>query len=324
MIDVSIIIPCYNSYELMSRCLKSLENQTFKNFEVIFVDDCSTDNTLNKLESYLKYSSLTYTILKNDMNSGPGVSRNNGIKFAKGKYVSFMDSDDWYEKDFLELMYNKIIKENVDIVMCDYFRVYSDNRKKRMCPTKCFDRKMTKEDFVALSFDSLCCMLINKDLFNNIKLPQQFNAEDVAVVPVLIANSKGVDYISEALYNYFYREGSLSTSSNDGIEESIIEAYKYIYENIPMDFKEQVEFIGIKVILYSSIICSVQAKYNLEKAKYIVNDFETKHPNWYKNKYITHISASKRLFLYAIKRHNYNLLKILIIIRKILFKVKLA
>lgn len=117
MIKVSVIIPCYNSYKYMNKCLKSLEDQTFKDFEVIFVDDYSTDNTYNDLKKYLENTNLQWELLKNSQNSGPGQSRNNGIEKAKGEFVCFMDSDDWYENNFLEKMYNKAENEKLDIVM---------------------------------------------------------------------------------------------------------------------------------------------------------------------------------------------------------------
>lgn len=326
MIKVSVIIPCYNSYKYMNKCLKSLEDQTFKDFEVIFVDDYSTDNTYNDLKKYLENTNLQWELLKNSQNSGPGQSRNNGIEKAKGEFVCFMDSDDWYENNFLEKMYNKAENEKLDIVMCDYFRKYSNGNTKVMQPTIEFSNDMLKSDYLARSFDSLCCMIVKRKLFDGVKMPSQFNAEDVAVIPVLISKSESIGFISECMYNYFYREGSLSTSSNKNknIVKSIITAYEYICKNISDKYEKELEFIGIKNILYGSIVCAIESKMDKNEIELIINSFEEKYPNWDSNSYIKYLSKSKKIFIYSIKKRNYHILKLLSKIRELLFKFKIA
>ena len=103
----SVIIPCYNSWQFMERGLRSLEEQSFSDFEVIFVDDCSTDDTYSRLITYQQSSTMNISVFRNEKNSGPGEARNNGIKRAQGEYLAFLDSDDWYEKDFLQKMYKQ-------------------------------------------------------------------------------------------------------------------------------------------------------------------------------------------------------------------------
>lgn len=100
MSKVSVIIPCYNAAAYIDRCFKALENQTYKDFDVIVVDDCSTDNSIEIIEKYRATSKLTITIMKNDINSGPAASRNKGIRKSTAEYITFCDSDDWYEKRF--------------------------------------------------------------------------------------------------------------------------------------------------------------------------------------------------------------------------------
>lgn len=326
MTKISVIIPCYNSFKFMNRCLISLQNQKFKDFEVIFIDDCSTDTTYKDLEKYLSKTNLKWTLIKNEINSGPGVSRNNGIEVAKGKFISFMDSDDWYQDDFLDIMYGNAIEHNSEIVMCDYYRQYSNGKQKEMKPTIGFYKNMTKAEFLAKSFDSLCCMLIERKLFDGIKMPSQFNAEDVAIIPVLIWKSKNLSYVSRPLYNYFYREGSLSTNTNKNnkIEESMIIAYKYICKNISSDFKEEIEFIGIKNILYGSIVYALQSKKSKNEINKIISDFEQNHPYWYNNKYINSLSKAKKIFIKFVMKRNYYFLHLLNKVRTFMFKFKIA
>ncbi|SHK18330.1 Glycosyltransferase involved in cell wall bisynthesis [Clostridium cavendishii DSM 21758] len=326
MPQVTVIVPCYNSYHLMKNCLKSLENQTFKEFEVIFIDDCSTDQTYNLLLKYLEKSSLIYQLIKNDKNSGPGVSRNKGIKIANGDYISFMDSDDWYELDYLENMYNDAINEDLDIVMCDYFRVYDNGKKKAMSPTRNLKNSLSKKEFLAYSFDSLCCMLINKKLFDNLLIPAKFNAEDVAIIPVLLSKSKKNGIISKNLYNYYYRINSLSNNKpkNNCIVNSILDAYEYINQNINKDFKKEIEFIGIKIVMYGAILNGIQSDFKENELDLIIKEFTRIYPNWYKNEYIKTLPKSKQIFLFFVKNESYLNLKILNYIRSILFNIKIA
>lgn len=326
MTKISVIIPCYNSFKFMNKGLLSLQNQSFKDFEVIFIDDCSTDGTYEKLNKYLNNTDLKWTLIRNDHNSGPGVSRNKGIEISESRFVTFMDSDDWYESDFLEQMYITALENNAEIVMCDYFRQYSNGKQKEMKPTIGFNKNMTKADFLAKSFDSLCCMLIEKKLFDGIKMPSQFNAEDVAIIPVLICKSKALSFVSKPLYNYFYREGSLSTSidKNNKIEESIIRAYEYICTNILNEFREEIEFIGIKNILYGSIVYALQNKKSKKEINKIISDFEQNHPNWYNNKYIDNLPKAKKIFIRFVMNRNYYFLRLLSGIRTFMFKIKIA
>ena len=109
---LSIIIPVYNSGKYLSFCIQSILKQSFKNIEIICIDDGSTDNSFKILK---KYARLDYRLLIfHQKNFGPAIARNRGIKICKGKFISFMDSDDFYPNDFtLELMYKNMIKNKV-------------------------------------------------------------------------------------------------------------------------------------------------------------------------------------------------------------------
>ena len=111
---ISIIVPCYNSEKTIDRCLKTLLNQTYKNIEIICIDDGSTDNTLNKLIEYTsKDERIKY--IKNN-HQGASVARNTGIDNSTGDYIMFCDSDDYYTEDACEIMLREMLKYNVDVV----------------------------------------------------------------------------------------------------------------------------------------------------------------------------------------------------------------
>lgn len=118
---ISVVIPVYNVYEWIDLCLESVINQTFDNFEVILINDGSTDGSDLKCIQWAERDSRIRVIHK--INEGPSVARNIGIQEARGKYLVFIDSDDWVDKSYLETMYNRVIATNADLVECDVYRV---------------------------------------------------------------------------------------------------------------------------------------------------------------------------------------------------------
>ena len=112
---ISIIIPVYNSEKLLKQCLDSVLNQTLNNIEIICVDDGSTDNSFEILKEYEKKDNRVIALTQK--NSGAGVARNKGVEIAKGKYIAFIDSDDWIEHDALEKLYNNIENNDSDMVL---------------------------------------------------------------------------------------------------------------------------------------------------------------------------------------------------------------
>jgi len=125
--DISVIIPVYNVEKYIEQCLGSVVNQTLKNIEIIIIIDGSTDNSENIARNFAeKYSNIT--IVKTE-NRGLGAARNEGIKHAKGKYLSFIDSDDWIDLEMFEKMYSSALEHNADIVACNFVFEYETGTK---------------------------------------------------------------------------------------------------------------------------------------------------------------------------------------------------
>ena len=115
---ISIIIPAYNSENYVSECIDSVINQTYKNIEIVIINDGSTDNTLSIIQGYQKKDKRI--VLINQKNMGVYESRCNGIRVAHGKYITFLDADDLLTYDCIEVMYNSIKKYNSNIVRCNF------------------------------------------------------------------------------------------------------------------------------------------------------------------------------------------------------------
>ena len=157
---ISIIIPIYNSEDFIEECLNSLLNQTFKNFEIICVNDGSKDNTLKILEEFEKKDERIHIITQNNL--GAGIARNVGMKISKGEYLIFLDSDDIFNETMLEELYAKIKGNNLEIVICNSKNFYTFNNKKYY-----YDKiySFSDEQLIILNktFSSLD---IKKDFFN--------------------------------------------------------------------------------------------------------------------------------------------------------------
>lgn len=129
---ISIIIPVYNVEKYLEQCLKSVINQTFKDIEIICINDGSTDNSLEILEAFQKQDERIKII--NKQNEGQGIARNEGLKIAKGEYISFIDPDDWVEQGMYEFLYNKFLETNAQIIRFNY-RSFDEENKFQINPT---------------------------------------------------------------------------------------------------------------------------------------------------------------------------------------------
>ncbi len=129
-IEVSIVVPIYNVEKYLRRCFDSLINQTFTNIEIIALNNGSTDNSLNILKEYANRDKRIKIIDNNNL--GVSEARNIGIKEAKGNYIVFVDSDDWIDKDMVEVLHNSIDSNFCDLVMCTYIREFEDHSKEKV------------------------------------------------------------------------------------------------------------------------------------------------------------------------------------------------
>ena len=178
-----------------------------KNLELIIIEDCSTDNTLKLLN---KYGDSRIKLLVNKKNKGLSYSRNKGIKNATGKYLAFIDSDDYIPNDYFEKLHKSLIKNNADISICDFNIVYEDKNISSISPG-CIG-EVNSLNIINNGLAAACCnKLIKKESF---KYPFEIGKinEDIASIIPIIANSKKVSYTNETYYNYIQRENSIQNS----------------------------------------------------------------------------------------------------------------
>ncbi len=299
-IYISVIIPCFNCSKWIEKCLKALESQIFTDFEVICIDDCSTDNTMEVISSIKESSLLDITILHNSINQGPAKSRNKAISIAKGKYLAFCDSDDWYEDDFLEKMYYKLVDHGANLVMCNYRKVFESGRVPeaiQYLPNKA----LSNEEYMVYSKSSLCLLMFESHIIDDLIIPDLRNGEDVASVPCIEVRAKKIVAVNEVLYNYRIRRDSCSNRVSPKVFESLSNAFRFIEDNCTSEYKNALEYIGIKTVLYGAIVNGLKAKTNRSQILNSIEDFERKYPDWYSNRYLCIFPRTKRIFLFCIK-----------------------
>lgn len=317
MPKITIVIPCYNASGYILDCVEHLSKQTYSNFEAIFIDDSSTDNTWDILMNVKDNSLLNVKVLRNDVNSGPGVSRNKGILCAKSEYITFCDSDDWYEPDFLEKMLTLLETTGSDIVFCGYKIVDSKHRIQER-PITQKSGKISRQEAFCLDADSLCMLMVKTSIMKDTLLPDIRNGEDVATVPLLMTKSQRYAVTKECLYNYYRRQGSASQKPTMRVVDSLVISFEYLQSNFPPEYKLELEYLGVKNMLYGALISLFTFSFDTNKAITILDNFETKFPSWSLNPYINGLSVYKRVVVRLLSKRKFIFVKAIALIRHIL------
>ena len=237
MVKVSIIVPVYNTAKYLSMCIESLINQTLKDIEIILINDGSTDNSESIIKKY-KDKRIKYISQKNE---GIGKTRNLGIEKTNGEYLAFIDSDDYIEPNFCEVMYNKAIKDECDIVICDYYK--DINERLEEVKFASFKDTNLKENPEIINLINLgpCNKIYKKDLFKNQKnrFVENLKYEDAPFVCRLLLSAKKIGKIDECLAHYVIHEKSETTTRDERIFDILkitdiivkdLEKYDYMHE----------------------------------------------------------------------------------------------
>ena len=212
---ISIIVPCYNSAKYIRRCVESVLKQTYREFELLLIDDCSTDNSFSILKEYEKKDSRV-RVYQNDTNGGTAAkARNNGITKATGDYVMYIDSDDYLPVDALEILYNNIIKYNADISVGGYYKDIDGKitSKKFHFIKRKYSKKSALKHF--LNYKTISgypwAKLYKKSVIEKIKFREDVRlGEDATYVFNSRCNSNVICFNKKPTYCYCIRSDSAS------------------------------------------------------------------------------------------------------------------
>ena len=207
---ISIIIPFYNVENYIEKCIKSVKNQTFTDFECILIDDESPDNSKQIAEKLIENDSRFKII--SQLNKGLGGARNTGLDNAKGEWVVFLDSDDYWERDFLQIMYEKATKYKADIIVCRYKSISPSGEEvglNVLLSEGIYTEKKLLLEFM-LSFPTAWNKLYKRELWKTIRFPEKLYYEDLGTIFQLVFNAERIGFIDDALICYNLREGSIT------------------------------------------------------------------------------------------------------------------
>lgn len=201
--SISVIVPIYRAEETLLRCLDSLKAQTFKEFEVLMIDDGSPDCCGKMIDDYAQKDSRFKAFHK--QNGGVSSARQFGIDHAQGLYTIHADPDDWVEPTMLEDLYQKAREENADMVICDFYEnTYKGQKYVKQQPSALDHQTVQKELFQQLH-GSCCNKLVKRTCYSegNVRFPEGIsNCEDQYVITAILNNDIRISYLSKAFYHY--------------------------------------------------------------------------------------------------------------------------
>lgn len=249
---ISVIVPCYKVERYLPRCIDSLLRQTYKNLEVILVDDGSPDRSGEICDTYAKKDSRILVIHK--ANGGLSDARNVGIDRAKGEWITFVDSDDFVSDDYVDILFHLVAQYGCECSVCPFLPFKEgdesvvDNAAKHQEYMQ--SRKAVEQMFYQKKFDNNAhSKLFHKRLFESgIRFPKGIIFEDLAITYKLLLISNGVAYTDARLYHYLLREDSIEGKYNPKKVDDGLAVLKSMDENIAM-------FRGIEKAYQSRKFC---------------------------------------------------------------------
>ena len=261
---ISVIVPVYRVEKYLRKCVDSILKQTYKNMEIILVDDGSDDLCPDICEEYAKKDKRVKVI--HQINGGLSAARNSGIRAAKGKYISFIDSDDYIEKDMYEILVKRMGEDESQMAVCNYIYVdesgnfiESLNKKNGI-----IDGVITpKQALERLILDRNCYYipawnkLYERSLFEDIEFPEGKLNEDEFVVHYIYEKCRKISCVEKALYYYVQRMGSIMNTNVSVKRLDVVEAYlkrtQYFMEKGQNEFVIQLMNVGGHLLLEGSI-----------------------------------------------------------------------
>lgn len=301
---LSIIVPIYNVESYLEECLDSLINQDLKKIKIILVNDGSTDNSYNIAKKYA--DSNENIILLNKSNGGLSDARNYGLSYADTKYISFIDSDDYAEKNYYAEIIRILENNDVDLIVSD-IRYFWDNSDKSFILNGLSDKTNDFHKSLIMSPLFAWNKVYRKDIFDhlNIKYPNNMWYEDIPVSLKYFNNIDKTYYYSNVGINYRQRNTSILGSTNDQRVYHIFEIMdivlnEYKETNSFNKYKDELEYLFIEQIIWYGgfrFLKNDSYKDLIKKASiYMKKNF----PNYRKNRYLKNVSLKNRFFIYTI------------------------
>lgn len=278
---ITLVVPVFNTSRYLPSCLNSIAEQTFEEFEVIVVDDVSTDDSLDILRDTVS-KDKRFRLISHEANTGQGGARNTGIALSSAEYIATADSDDYLNKDMLEILFDATENETIDIVCSGFNRVREDGE---LIHTISMDERTVNNaensvNIFTLLNPALWNKLVKRSLIveNSIKFPHFLNYEDLASTPRLVAKANLIKIVEDPLYNYVERENSVVTSHTPKHIHDYFQAFEILWsflienrlwDRYRNDFLEMVNY-QLKFYLNSMLKSGVDEEFRKQHMQHIL------------------------------------------------------
>lgn len=318
MVKVSVVVPVYNVEKYIGKCMRSLTNQTLQDIEIIIVNDGSTDGSIDIVKEYAKDNPRIK--IYNKENGGLSDARNYGLKKATGKYIAFLDSDDYITTDCYETMYEKAIKERSDLVECNFYWAYPKTERRVKAKEDIGEKYSDKNEMIEKARVVAWNKLYKKELLDRtgIEFPRGLRYEDIEFFYKLVPYIEGVSFIKKPMIYYVQRKSSIANTQNEKTKD-IFEVFEHVFEyykehQIYDKYKEVLEYTYARVLLCSSFKRIVKIK-DKKIRKKLLNEtwvkLNEKFPYWKNNKILNTNLNSKKRYMQSINRTTYRIYALL-------------
>jgi len=265
---ITVIVPVYNTGDLLFKCIDSLLNQTWSNTEIIIVDDGSTDNSRDIINTYqAKYPERIQSLFKE--NGGQASARNEALNIMKGQYVCFVDSDDWIQAAMLSSLHHSIVQTKSDISICDFQTVDEHNNvtgKYSSGDVSIHGQNVEEDKAIVFNLiPQVTGKLFNSQLFEQGKnrFPEGIWYEDLALLPVIMMSTQRISKVNEFFYQYFKRAGSTTTSFTLKVLDALI-AIDFIDASINKNLHKKLYTRLVKKLKYRTLYITAIRLSNVE------------------------------------------------------------
>lgn len=312
MPKVTIIVPVYNVEQYLNKCLDSIQKQTLDDIEVIIVNDGTKDNSEEIIDKYVARNKNFIKI--NKENGGLSSARNLGISNAKGDYIAFIDSDDYIDCNMINKMYEKAIKEKLNLVVCDCYKVNGD--KLQILKSNLNYSTDIVKNYI-ISYPMACTRLYKKELFTpEYMFKEKIYYEDLYLTPTLVIETKKIGFIEEPLYYYVQRDSSIMNSK---FTTKFLDIFKvlahvkdsFIDNNMFSEYQEEIEYLYITHLLRSTTLRFLDYSDSSKYLNNINSIMKSNFPNWKNNKYLKKSSLKLKIICKLAYKGKYELLRII-------------
>ena len=313
---ISVIVPVYNVKEYLHRCLDSLNKQDYEELEVLLVDDGSTDESGKIADEYCADHPKFRCVHKE--NGGLSDARNYGMKFARGEAFCFVDSDDWVSASYVSKMAESMQKHDSDVVVCDMEYVDDENRRTFSSGGDFEVVSVAETPQIITINNSACNKLIKKHCFEHIEFPKGIWYEDLGSIPMILSEANKVSKVSEALYFYYQRSGSISHTENKKIFDiyTSLENVRHYLEDTGKAQAMKKAWMSMYVLHGADLTTLRISHYRKEVRRTYMKEnmkcMDRCYPGWIHDAWVSSCPFKKKVLFHLLNCHLYQVVDMLL------------